>query len=124
MYAVAIFVTAMSLATLYFLAFIEDKIQGRKSYSYALAVTNLNQALSRISSVLQDNSVTTASFNFKKKAGFYRLWFKLLIPRETNIRIIQQLSQIPEITQLETGNSHDTEAGHSNDPGDQGGQVA
>src|SRR6516225_10723746 len=31
MYAVAVFATVMSLAILYFLSFIEDKIQGRKS---------------------------------------------------------------------------------------------
>ena len=31
MYAVAVFATAMSLAILYVLAFLEDKIQGRKS---------------------------------------------------------------------------------------------
>src|SRR5216684_6765696 len=45
MYLVAIFTTAMSLVTLYFLAFIEDKIQGRKAYSYTLVVSDLNQAL-------------------------------------------------------------------------------
>ncbi len=43
MYLVAVFATAMSLVTLYFLSFIEDKIQGRRSYSYALVVTDLNQ---------------------------------------------------------------------------------
>src|SRR6266403_4413587 len=48
MYLVAIFATAMSLVTLYFLSFIEDRIQGRKSYSYALVVTDLNQALASI----------------------------------------------------------------------------
>ena len=124
MYAIAVFVTAMSLAILYFLSFIEDKIQGRKSYSYVLAVTDLNQALARISSVLQDNSVTSASFNFKKKAGHYRLWFNLLIPRDTNLKIIQRLSQIPEITQLETGNIDTTPTGPPSDSSDQGGQVA
>src|SRR5256885_1901326 len=31
MYLVAVFATAMSLVTLYFLAFVEDKIQGRKA---------------------------------------------------------------------------------------------
>src|SRR4030095_1533651 len=45
MYMVAIFTTGMSLVTLYFLSFIEDKIQGRKSYSYSLVVTDLNHAL-------------------------------------------------------------------------------
>src|SRR5499426_2086150 len=103
MYTVAIFVTAMSLITLYFLAFIEDKIQGRRSYSYALVVTDLNQALASINRVLQDSSVSAASFNFKKKAGHYRVWFTLLIPRETNVRIIQRLSEVPEIIQVETG---------------------
>src|ERR1041385_8723566 len=54
MYGVAVFATAMSLVTLYFLAFFEDKIQGRKSYSYALVVTDLNQAIASINRVLQE----------------------------------------------------------------------
>src|SRR5438552_4092762 len=105
MYLVAVFATAMSLATLYFLAFVEDKIQGRKSYSYALVVTDLNQAIASINEILKDNSVSAASFNFKKKAGHFRVWFNLLIPRETNLKIIQRLSEVPEIIQVETGNS-------------------
>ena len=105
MYLVAAFATAMSLVTLYFLSFIEDKIQGRRSYSYALVVTDLNQALTSINKVLQDSSVAAASFNFKKKSGHYRLWFNLLIPRETNVKIIQRLSEVPEIIQVETGST-------------------
>jgi putative Mg2+ transporter-C (MgtC) family protein len=105
MYSVAVFATAMSIVTLYFLSFIEDRIQGRKSYSYALVVTNLNIALLSINKVLQDCSVTAASFNFRKRAGHYRVWFNLLVPRETNLRIIQRLSEIPEITQVETGSN-------------------
>src|SRR2546425_8623532 len=105
MYLVSVFATAMSLVTLYFLSFIEDKIQGRRSYSYALVVTDLNQALASINKVLQDSSVAAASFNFKKKAGHYRVWFNLLIPRETNIKIIQRLSEVPEIIQVETGST-------------------
>src|SRR5216117_1534171 len=85
LYLVAVFATGMSLVTLYFLSFIEDKIQGRRAYSYALVVTDLNQALASINRVLQECSVTAVSFNFKKKAGYYRVWFNLLIPRETNI---------------------------------------
>ena len=105
MYAVAVFATAMSLVTLYFLGFIEDKIQGRRSYSYSLVVTDLNQALASIHKVLQANSVTAASFNFNKRTDNYHVWFTLLIPRETNLKIIQQLSEIPEITQVESGSS-------------------
>ena len=105
MYLVAAFATAMSLVTLYFLSFIEDKIQGRRSYSYALVVTDLNQALTSIHKVLQDSSVAAASFNFKKKSGHYRLWFNLLIPRETNVKIIQRLSEVPEIIQVVTGST-------------------
>src|SRR5215475_6829739 len=105
MYLVAFFATAMSLVTLYFLSFIEDKIQGRRLYSYALVVSDLNQALASIHKVLQANSVTAASFNFKKEAGHYHVWFTLLIPRETNLKIIQRLSEIPEITQVESGTS-------------------
>ena len=105
MYLVAVFVTAMSLVTLYLLSFIEDKIQGRRSYSYSLVVSDLNQALASINRVLQESSVSAASFNFKKRAGHYRVWFNLLIPRETNIKIIQRLSEVPEIVQVETGGS-------------------
>src|SRR5947207_8258302 len=61
MYLVAVFATAMSLVTLYFLSFIEDKIQGRRSYIYALVVTDLNQRLTSINKVLKENSVTAAS---------------------------------------------------------------
>src|SRR5215471_12892247 len=80
MYVVAMFTTGMSLVTLYFLSFIEDRLQGRKSYTYSLVVTDLNHALASINRVLHENSVSTASFNFKKRAENYRLWFNLLIP--------------------------------------------
>src|SRR6266487_1504889 len=105
MYLVAVFATAMSLVTLYFLSFIEDRIQGRKAYSYTLIVTNLNKALASINTVLQDCSVTAVSFNFKKRTGHYRVWFNLFVPRETNVKIIQRLSEVPEITQVETGSN-------------------
>ena len=104
MYGVAFFVTGMSIVTLYLLAAIEDRIQGRRSYNYALVVTDLNQALGAINQVLRDCSVAAASFNFKKRTGHYRVWFTLFISRDTNLKIIQRLSEIPEITQVETGN--------------------
>jgi len=107
MYVVAIFTTAMSLVTLYFLSFIEDRLQGRKSYGYSLVVTDLHQALTSINKVLQENAVSTASFNFKKEEGRFRVWFNLVVPRETNMKIIQRLSEVPEITQVETGSLHD-----------------
>jgi putative Mg2+ transporter-C (MgtC) family protein len=103
MYLVATFVTAMSLVTLYFLSYVEDRIQGRMSYSYALVVSDLNQALGSINRVLQESSVSAASFNFKKRAENYRVWFTLVIPRDTNVKIIQRLSEVPEIIQMETG---------------------
>ena len=103
MYMVAVFTTAMSLVTLYFLTFIEDRIQGRRSYSYSLVVTDLHQALTSINSILQESAVTAASFNFKKQAGNYHVWFNLVIPRDKNLKIIQRLSEIPEITQVEAG---------------------
>ena len=105
MYLVALFATAMSLVILYFLAFIEDKIQGRKSYSYSLVVTDLQLALTSINKALQASSVAAVSFNFKKKAGHYSVWFNLLISRDTNLKVMQRLSEIPEITQVETGSS-------------------
>jgi putative Mg2+ transporter-C (MgtC) family protein len=103
MYTVAVFTTAMSLVTLYFLTFIEDRIQGRRTYSYSLVVTDLHQALASINSILQESAVTAASFNFKKQAENYRVWFNLVIPRDKNLKIIQRLSEIPEITQVEAG---------------------
>ena len=105
MYLVAVFATAMSLVTLYCLSFVEDKIQGRRSYSYALVVTDLNQSLASINRVLQEHSVPAVSFNFRKKAGHYSVWFNLILSRETNLKIIQRLSEVPEITQVETGSS-------------------
>ena len=125
MYLVAVFATAMSLVTLYFLSFIEDRIQGRKSYSYTLIVTNLNQALASINTVLQDCSVTAASFNFKKRAGHYRVWFNLFVSRETNLKIIQRLSEVPEITQVETGsNARDFAQAMSPTDGEDGDRLA
>src|SRR5215475_1258997 len=121
MYLVAVFTTGMSLVTLYLLSFVEDRIQGRRSYSYSLVVSDLNQALASIHKVLQANSVTAASFNFNKRTDNYHVWFTLLIPRETNVKIIQRLSEIPEITQVESGTSEgenvssgkrDGESGH------------
>src|SRR5437870_4057119 len=82
MYLVAVFATAMSLVTLYFLSFVEDRIQGRRSYSYSLVVSDLNQALTSVNRVLQESSVSAASFNFKKRAANYHVWFTLVIPRE------------------------------------------
>jgi putative Mg2+ transporter-C (MgtC) family protein len=111
MYLVAVFATAMSLVTLYFLSFVEDRIQGRRSYSYSLVVSDLNQALASINRVLQESSVAAASFNFKKRSENYRVWFTLLIPRETNIKIIQRLSEVPEIIQVETGSTASDFAG-------------
>ena len=102
MYMVAVFATLMSLVTLYFLSFIEDKIQGRKFYGYSLEVTDLKIALASINKVLQENSVAAASFNFRKVGSHYTVWFHLLTSRDTNVRIIQRLSEIPEITQVET----------------------
>jgi putative Mg2+ transporter-C (MgtC) family protein len=103
MYGIAAFATALSLVTLYVLAFVEDKLQGRKRYAYSLVVTNLQEALASINRVLQEVSVTAASFNFRKKAGHYRVWFTLRLPRDTNVKIIETLSSIPEITRVETG---------------------
>jgi putative Mg2+ transporter-C (MgtC) family protein len=105
MYSLAVFVTGMSILTLYFLSLAEDRIQGRKSYTYSLVVTNLNEALASINRVLKESSVSAVSFNFKKGAGHYRVWFNLLVPREKNLKIIQGLSEVPEITQVETGSN-------------------
>ena len=78
---------------------------GSEGFQYALVVTDLNQALASINRVLQECSVTAVSFNFKKRAGHYRVWFNLLVPKETNVKVIQRLSEVPEITQVETGSS-------------------
>jgi putative Mg2+ transporter-C (MgtC) family protein len=118
MYLVAIFTTAMSLVTLYFLSFIEDRIQGRRTYSYELVVTDLHRALTSINKVLRDSSVATASFNFKKREDSYRVWFNLLLTRDANLKIIQRLSEIPEITEVETDTSH--EFGPAAPPGGDG----
>jgi putative Mg2+ transporter-C (MgtC) family protein len=103
MYSLAIFVTAMSIVTLYFLSIAEDRIQGRKSYSYALVVSDLNPALASINRILKECSVSAVSFNFKKKTGHYSVWFNLIIPRDKNLKIVEMLSEVPEITQVETG---------------------
>jgi putative Mg2+ transporter-C (MgtC) family protein len=124
MYMVAFFATAMSLATLYFMAFVEGKIQYRRSYSYMLVVTDLHQALTSINKVLQESSASAASFTFKKKTGHYHVGFSLLASHETNLKIIQKLSAIPEITEVETNSAHDfpTISTH-HDVGDKGGPL-
>jgi hypothetical protein len=54
------------------------------------------------------------------------VWFNLLIPRETSLKIIQRLSEIPEITQVETGsNARDSAAVlPPGEHGDEGGRTA
>src|SRR5436305_2882942 len=84
MYSVALFTTGMSLVTLYFLSFVEDRIQGRRLYTYTLVVTDLQAALASIHKVLQECSATAVSFNFKKREDSYRVWFDVLIVRDTN----------------------------------------
>jgi putative Mg2+ transporter-C (MgtC) family protein len=124
MYMVAIIATAMSLTTLYFLAFIEDKIQYRRSYSYVLVVTDLHRALASIDKILQESSASAASFTFKRETDHYHVGFNILASRETNLKIIQQLSAIPEITEVDTSSSHDfqTISTHGN-WGDKGGPL-
>src|SRR5262245_15162753 len=99
MYTVAIFATVMTLLTLYFMTFIENKIQSRKVYSYDLEVTDLDRALSSINTALRDSSVPPVTFNFRRKADHYRVWFNLLTTHDTNLQITRRLSEIPEITQ-------------------------
>jgi len=118
MYSLAAFVTGMSIVTLYFLSFAEDRIQGRKSYTYSLIVTDLNEALLSINKVLKDSSVSAVSFNFKKGTGHYRVWFNLFVPREKNLKIIRGLSEIPEITQVETDSNGRDFAQHGDAPND------
>ena len=88
-------------------------------------VTDLNQAIASINRVLQESSVEAASFNFKKQAGHHRLWFNLLVPRETNLKIIQRLSEVPEITQVETGSrvGEFAEVLRAGERGDDGGRI-
>ena len=124
MYMVAIIATLMSLATLYFMTFVEGKIQYRRSYSYLLVVTDLHQALTSVNKVLQESSASAASFTFKRKLDHYHIGFNILVSHETNVKIVQQLSAIPEITEVETSSSHDfpTISTH-HDPGEKGGPL-
>jgi putative Mg2+ transporter-C (MgtC) family protein len=121
MYAVAVFVTAMSLIILYCLGFLEERLQSRRSYTYDLVVTDLNVALASITKVLEESSVSAASFNFKKRTGHYQVGFNLLVPHDTNLKIFKRLSEVPEITQVETGNAPGT-SWHS-EHGDAGGRF-
>src|SRR5262245_48478498 len=102
MYVVAVFATLMTLATLYFMTCIEGKIQSRKSYNYELEVTDLDRALSSINAVLHESSIPPATYNFRRKADHYRVWFNLLATHDANLQITRRLSEIREITQLET----------------------
>jgi putative Mg2+ transporter-C (MgtC) family protein len=105
MYGTAAFTTGMCILTLYFLPYIEDKIRGRKSHSYALTVTDFHQALPAINNALRQCSVSPSSFNFRKNAGSYRVFFQLFASRESNNALLEHLSRIPEVTEVETGSS-------------------
>ena len=84
-------------------------------------MTDLQQALASINKVLQVCSVSAVSFNFKKRADSYRVWFNLIIPRDTNLKILQGLSAVPEITEVETDSSERDYTGVG-PPGDAGAQ--
>jgi len=107
MYSVAVFTTVMSFFTLFFLARVEDRLQSRKPYSYVLVVTDLHLALESINRVLAENSIAAVNFNFERVDPHHRVWFTLLMSRESHVKIMQQLSKIPEITQVETNSVHD-----------------
>src|SRR5205814_6185479 len=65
MYWTAVFATAMSLVTLYFLSFVEDRIQGRRTYSYSLVVSDLDRKSTRLNS--SHLGISYAVFCLKKK---------------------------------------------------------
>jgi len=105
LYGTAVLTTVISIITLTLLSYVEDRMPGPRTYSYALVVTDLNKALSSINQILEEFSVPTSSFNFRKEAEQFRVWFSIAGSRKANLRIIERLSALNHITQVESGST-------------------
>jgi len=104
-YGTAVFTTLMGIITLTLLSFVERRIENKRVFNYTVIATNLDKALSSIKQALEEFSTLTPSFNFQRKDSHYRIWFNVMVSREQNLKIIEKLSHIDEITQVETGSS-------------------
>src|SRR5262245_34304188 len=102
LYGIAAIATTISIVTLTLITFVEDRIQGNRLYTYSIVATDVTIALASIKTVLREFSLRTSGFSFRRKSNGYHLWFNVPTSRETNLRIIERLSQLPEITQVET----------------------
>ena len=61
-----------------------------------------------IPTILRNASTSFSGLNFRRTSEGFRLWFNLAVSRETNLKIIEGLSGISEIRQVESGDSaHD-----------------
>ncbi len=105
LYGLAVFATMMSIVTLTLMSFVEDRLQGHRVYNYSVVVTDLGSALDSIRNALQELSIISSTFNFRRNSNGVQVWFNLSTSREKNLQIIKRLSHVPEIRQLETGTS-------------------
>ena len=104
-YSTAVLATLLSIATLTVMAYVEERLQGHRVYSYALTVTDFDAALSFLKNTLKEMTVSLPSFNFRRNPTNYKIWFNVVASREVNVKIVERLSKSPEIIQLETGTS-------------------
>ena len=102
-YGMAALATVLSIVTLTLMGYVEEKLHSHPLHSYSLIVTNLGNALKSINEALKSLSVPPANFSFRKSAGHAQVWFNLTVSLKIHQNIIEKLSEIGDITQVETG---------------------
>jgi putative Mg2+ transporter-C (MgtC) family protein len=104
-YGTAVFATLLSLATLTLMASIEQRLQGHRVFSYLLTVVDVEVAMSTVKKLLEELAVAPPCFNFRKDHVRHRLWFNATVSRDLNQKIVERLSQSPDVVQVENGMS-------------------
>ena len=104
-YGVAIMATALSIMTLTFMSFVEDRLQGHRVYNYFVVVTDLASALPLMKNALKDLTIAASTFNYRRESDGFHVWFNLSISRETHLKIVESFSRLSEIRELQTGSS-------------------
>src|SRR5215475_10352201 len=104
-YGMAVMATALSIVTLTFMSFVEDRLQSHRVYSYSVVVTDVANALPLMKNALKELAIAPSSFNFRRESDGFHVWFNLLISRETHLKIVERFSRLSEIRELQTGSS-------------------
>jgi putative Mg2+ transporter-C (MgtC) family protein len=107
-YGMAVIATAISIVTLTLMSFVDLRLQAHRIYSYSVVVSDLTPAVDRIQAILRNASTSFSGLNFRRTSEGFLVWFNLAVSRETNLKIIEDFSQISEIRQVESAASaHD-----------------